>query len=174
MNNQQKKILENETLLQTQNLLAQNDLQVIKLISFAKDKNLFFPELYEMWYVSLVNTAVSKNQGLPHNSHEFFGLDLKKASQIYISSIDALGQKLTSCTPPDNKAYLSLDILTEHLRSGIFFNSEHMEKNYLVKQLGDSPSSLDAFKNLNTTNHAAWLDSQLPEKNDLTHRKQKI
>ena len=154
-----KKLLETQALKLIEASLPKDDSSVINLVKFARKNDLFFPELYQLWYTSKINQSVISAKSFPtEGAHHHFGIDTPQAANILAEAFQVSIIELRQAAAGGGVTRYFERIL----KSGLFFDEDFWENNYMARNLTDEKRP--ELKELNNANYASWLDSQLADK----------
>ena len=161
-----KKLLETQALKLIEDSLRRDDSSVINLVKFARKNDLFFPELYQLWYTSKINQNIINAKAFPtEGAHHDFGIDTPQAASILADAFQVSIIELRQATGGGGVTRYFEKIL----KSGLFFDEDFWENNYMAKNLTEDRKP--ELKELNSANYAAWLDGQLADKPKVKQRK---
>lgn len=139
----------------------------VNLVKFAREHDLFFPQLYEMWFLTKTSQFFNKAQIFcTKNEYSLFGIDIKKASQVYINLFDSsfedliINFKQPKSSTVDTKSYQKY--LSDIFDTGVFFDKSIFDNVEFSRYF--SISNLKKFKELNKEKEVQFYENNLPEK----------
>lgn len=141
-------LLENILLENIKKGIALNNPSFISLIKIAKEKNLFFPELYTTFFIEGLHQSFHWECDYVLENYISFGLDLKEAgnlySEIWLFQSPILNQRLNSYQTEISKK------LNDTLKNG-FILPEDFFQHYFVNTIF-SDEEVKQLKRINKTN----------------------
>lgn len=162
----EKILLEQNTLLQIQQSLEKDDSRMISLVKFSKNNDLFFPQIYEMWFVTKLTWCIAELKDFSAlDDYKIFGLNAKEVGIIYADNFNTLiGKIKKSATSADTSSLIHKTIysyLDRVLDTGVFFETSFFESNAITKVI---VQTMEPLKKKNSENAAKFLEDTLEEK----------
>lgn len=155
MNNQQKELLESISLKTIDTMFNEKNMNVLSIIKEANNKDLFFPEFYEIMYLKMITQFGIDSLIKIGINYEEFGLEPYKANTIFNDAIKhmEIRQYFTHST--------SINIIKRLNEHHVFLNTENINR---IKDNIDYTKREDIIANNDKVKSFLKLNNKLPEK----------
>lgn len=162
------KLLENTLLPQILKGIDDDNPGFLSLIRISKDNGLFFPKLYESFFMLALNKSFYWNSNTVLEHYSLFGLDSIKAGNLfteyYIYNKDYYINKITKDNNSQNSLYYYLiEKIQSSLEYGIILPNSFLDGIHLPIMTAEN---LNNIKNHNNHNYQQYLHNLLPLKNE--------
>lgn len=155
MNNQQKELLESISLKTIDIMFNEKNMNVLSIIKDANNKELFFPEFYEIMYLKMITQFGMDSLIKIGINYEEFGLEPYNANTIFNDAIKhmEIRQYFTHNT--------SINIIKRLNEHNVFLSTDNINK---IKENIEYTKREDVIANNDKVKSFLKLNNKLPEK----------